>query len=189
MGKLVNYYTNHWRCLNTIIRNSFLTIKIILFYYDQINYTQHCCNYSSRKLDFKNFERGLHIYDKYYYNAFDLTSLISYSILDYINIGLIYQLTLFNNIRITSDVRQANQTVNKSFYNNLFGYQLGLKYSNFNLAFQYLPHSTIFPTSLSWIDLFPFNKSRNIQVLLSYEYKLFNVKWKQSNSKVNCPSF
>ncbi|MEO6189766.1 MAG: hypothetical protein ABIO44_04695 [Saprospiraceae bacterium] len=145
------------------------------------------CNYSTRKFNFKNYEFEFVTYDKYYFNMYDLNLLCSYNLLKFLNVGIIFQKSIFNNIKITTNLVDYNYKLNRTYTNSLFGYCLGLNYFNFDMSFQYLPHSQIKTTSQTLENLFPFSKSRNIQVFLTYNLKLFNINFNSPKNKINCP--
>lgn len=149
-------------------------------------------NYSKRKFNIKSLGgEQFWPYDKNNVNLLDYYLQLSYNVLKFIDIGVLYQRSLFTHIKYSSSENKISDYKPKIIYaNNLFGYSLNFKHSNFNLSFQYLPYSEICGfRSNDPKDLFPFRKSRNIQLLFSYDLKLCNIKIPRKNSKLSCPSF
>jgi len=145
-------------------------------------------NFSSRKLDFRNYDKHLINFENCKYYSTDINNFFSYKILKHFNLGLIYQFTVIQNLKYKFNDANILKIKDK-YYNSLIGYLLGFEFSNINFAIQYLPHSMIydFDTRNKWY--FPFTNSQNIQVNLSYDHKLFDLKLKRKTKNLECPVF
>lgn len=149
------------------------------------------CNYSYRKFNLVPIGGdGFWLYDTYYTGLIDFNCRFSYSILKFLIVGLMYQRSLYSQIEyVSSEKRIEDYKLNCKYVNNLFGYYLDFKYSNFNLSFQWLPHSDINGLKANNpADVFPFSKSKNFQMIFSYDIKLCNIKLPRLTNKVDCPT-
>ncbi|MBK7231527.1 MAG: hypothetical protein IPH93_04515 [Saprospiraceae bacterium] len=145
-------------------------------------------NHSYKKFDFQNSSINPVDFENGKYNSYDLNMLASWRILKLLNLGIMYQFTIMKNLKYT--INRVNIiNINENFYNHLFGYHLSIGYSNFYLSLQYIPHSKIFTTKTLNIRSFPFRNTEIVQVLLSYDFKLFNINWKPITKKLDCPKF
>jgi hypothetical protein len=93
-------------------------------------------NFSSRKLDFRNYDKHLIDFENCKYYSTDINNFFSYKILKHLNLGLIYQFTVIQNLKYKfNDVNILK--IKDKYYNSLIGYLLSFEFSNINFAIQY----------------------------------------------------